>query len=315
MPPPTNEAVGSDDKMYYKSDTFDMNEYVKYRPPYSDHFYNHIYKNHKGGWDSALDIATGPGMAARELATKFEHVVGVDFNPNFVKVAGSLSQNYNNVEFKEAVAEDLSQFADNSFDMVFIAEAAHWFENEAFEEVGRVLKPNGTLAMWFYGTPFVKGNHVASKLLRDCVYRFGRAIPYSELIDASYQRITSGLDCCKLPENYFAPGSKRLRVNYKECNLVPHGAFPCRVALPPYQIPIEDEFIYLDDPDFLTTTRPWYWIKEFMKVLIPMEDIDFDKLMEEEFTQLEKELGDQTDGVKFSWAVSMVIAHKRGAEN
>ena len=52
----------------------------------------------------------------------------------------------------------LPPFADASVDMVSVAQALHWFELERFyEEVRRVLRPNGLIAAygysWFYVTP------------------------------------------------------------------------------------------------------------------------------------------------------------------
>ena len=43
--------------------------------------------------------------------------------------------------------------AANSFDLVTVAQALHWFEYDHFyEEARRVCRPNGVLAAWCYGT-------------------------------------------------------------------------------------------------------------------------------------------------------------------
>lgn len=43
-------------------------------------------------------------------------------------------------------------FADESFDLITVATAVHWFEQDRFHrEVGRVLKSGGVLAVWTYG--------------------------------------------------------------------------------------------------------------------------------------------------------------------
>lgn len=306
---PSKESKTPED-IYYKSSTFDMQRYMEYRPPYGEKLYNEIYSHHKGGWENALDIATGPGMVARELGKKFENVIGVDFNSMYVEVATLASKDRPNVSFKQCVAEDLSQFPDNHFDLVTIGESAQWFQNKAFEEIGRVLKPQGTLAMWFYGNSHVPGDPVASKILYDTFFKFNTIFPYTEDTDAMFQRITSGLDKCKIPEEYFEPGTRRLRINYKSGTCVnPPGAYPCKTALPPSPIPQSDEIIPIEDPDFLTVTKSWDWFKGFMSVLIPMEHLDSNEVYKEEFDRLEKVLGGQQ--VKFSWAVSMILARKK----
>lgn len=295
---------------YYKSTSFDMRTYLEGRPPYSDRLYDYIYKHHLGEWGNALDIATGPGMVARELARHFDSVVGVDFNENYVKTSRELSQDYSNLTFQRADAEDLSEFPNNHFDLVVIGQAAQWFKNEAFEEIGRVLKPHGTFAMWFYANGYVPGDAAATKVLHDMFFKFNQIFPYTKDTDEMFQRITSGLDKCRLPDHFFEPGVRRLRFNYKDGLCVnPPGVYPCRVSLPPAEIPLSDEFVHIEDPDILTVTKPWNWYKRYMSVLIPMEHLNLSDVYKEEFEQLDKILGGKS--VKYSWAVSMVLARKR----
>lgn len=56
------------------------------------------------------------------------------------------------MSYKTASAEDLSFQADDSVDMVTVAQALHWMDIEKFyAHVRRVLKPRGTLAVYGYG--------------------------------------------------------------------------------------------------------------------------------------------------------------------
>lgn len=295
---------------YYKSTSFDMRGYLEGRPPYTGRLYDYMYQHHKGDWANALDIATGPGMVARELAGKFDNVIGVDFNEKYVETARELSQGYANLTFQQAYAEDLSQFPDKHFDLVVIGQAAQWFKNEAFEEIGRVLKPQGSLVMWFYANGYVPGDPAATKVLHDMFFKFNQIFPYTKDTDEMFQRITSGLDHCRLPQRYFEPGTRRLRFNYKDGLCVnPPGVYPCRVSLPSSEIPETDEFVHIEDPDILTVTKAWDWYKRYMSVLIPMEHLDLSEVYRDEFEQLDKILGGKT--VKYSWALSMVLARKK----
>jgi len=56
-----------------------------------------------------------------------------------------------NVDFRVAPAEK-SGLPDHSVDLITVALAIHWFDHDAFyQEVRRVLKPDGILAVWCYG--------------------------------------------------------------------------------------------------------------------------------------------------------------------
>ena len=50
--------------------------------------------------------------------------------------------NYENIEFRQGPAEDLSFIETGSVDLVLAGTAIHWFNNKSFiEEVRRILKP------------------------------------------------------------------------------------------------------------------------------------------------------------------------------
>jgi ubiquinone/menaquinone biosynthesis C-methylase UbiE len=56
-----------------------------------------------------------------------------------------------NLEFKQAPAEKIP-LPDCSVDLIITAQAAHWFDLDAFfSESDRILKPEGCLAIWGYG--------------------------------------------------------------------------------------------------------------------------------------------------------------------
>jgi SAM-dependent methyltransferase len=49
---------------------------------------------------------------------------------------------------------DSSGLADQSVDLVTVAQALHWFDpNSFFAEANRVLAPDGAIAVWGYGDP------------------------------------------------------------------------------------------------------------------------------------------------------------------
>lgn len=98
------------------------------------------------GHDSVWDCATGSGQAAVALAKHFKHVVATDASAAQIEHA----QAHPNVEYRVASAE-ASGLPDASADLVTVAQAAHWFDLDAFyAEVRRVLRPGGLIALWGY---------------------------------------------------------------------------------------------------------------------------------------------------------------------
>jgi SAM-dependent methyltransferase len=91
-----------------------------------------------------LDLAAGTGRLARLLVPVVGSVVAVEPSPAMRAVlAGRLPE----VRVVEGVAEDLP-FPDGSFDAVVVGEAFHWFDAPAaLEEIARVLRPRGGLAL------------------------------------------------------------------------------------------------------------------------------------------------------------------------
>jgi len=112
-----------------------------------------------------LDVATGTGGQAFAFARKGYDVVGVDLSEDMVKVANSLNR-YKNLKFRVADATSLP-FENNYFDVCCICLALHdmplAIRMKALEEMVRVIKPKGTIAIFDYGLP-------KNKILRYLVY-------------------------------------------------------------------------------------------------------------------------------------------------
>ena len=94
----------------------------------------------------AWDCGTGNGQAAIGLAAHFAKVVATD--PSEAQL--SRAQPHPRVEYRLA-QERASGLAPRSVDLAASAQAAHWFDLEAYyEEVRRVLRPDGIVALWCY---------------------------------------------------------------------------------------------------------------------------------------------------------------------
>lgn len=119
--------------------------YRKFRPRYPKELLELILSHCKAR-KLAWDCGTGNGQVAVELAKRFEKVFATDISEQQLQHAAHLPS----IQYSLQRAEKTS-FENNSFDLITVAQALHWFDQVAFDrEVQRVLKPGGVLAVWGY---------------------------------------------------------------------------------------------------------------------------------------------------------------------
>lgn len=118
--------------------------------------YAHAKEIHKliaeSGASQVLELATGRGGNSAWLAKHNPEVsfVGVDISLAQLNFAKKISEGLDNYVVQQGSFEDLSQFADASFDLVFIIEALCHSNNfeRVFAEVARVLKQGGKFLVY-----------------------------------------------------------------------------------------------------------------------------------------------------------------------
>ena len=109
--------------------------------------YDYLYQNISRAAEekTVLELATGPGMIAKHIASAAKNVVATDFAPNMIETAkkGCVPQN---VTFEVADATSLP-YADKAFDLVVIANALHIIPEpqKVLAQIKRVLKDDGLL--------------------------------------------------------------------------------------------------------------------------------------------------------------------------
>lgn len=95
----------------------------------------------------ALDVATGNGQIAVQLATHFKKVYATDISSAQLGNATAAP----NLVYLESSAERTG-FGNCEFDLITVAQAIHWFDFEKFyKQVHRILKPDGIIAVLGYG--------------------------------------------------------------------------------------------------------------------------------------------------------------------
>lgn len=124
--------------------------YAKYRPVYPQGLFDFILKyTHER--QNAWDCATGNGQTAKVLAGYFEKVFATDISQKQIDHA----QQAANIHYSVQPAEK-TDFADDSFDLITVSQALHWFADDNFyEEAKRVGRPGSIFAAWSYSLLYI----------------------------------------------------------------------------------------------------------------------------------------------------------------
>jgi SAM-dependent methyltransferase len=95
---------------------------------------------------TVLDLAAGTGKLTRALIERAGRVIAVEPSPT---MRSELRRQVPAADIRDGTAEAIP-LDDASVDAVFVGQAFHWFRAaEALEEIARVLRPGGGLAlMW-----------------------------------------------------------------------------------------------------------------------------------------------------------------------
>jgi ubiquinone/menaquinone biosynthesis C-methylase UbiE len=126
------------------------NIYAKYRPQYPQELFDFILQ-HTDKTENAWDCATGNGQSAKVLAKYFEKVFATDISQKQIDNAEQAA----NIYYSLQPAEQTS-FADNTFDLITVSQALHWFEfNSFYKEVERIAKPGSVFAAWSYSLLYI----------------------------------------------------------------------------------------------------------------------------------------------------------------
>lgn len=131
------------------------NIYGQIRPSYPKELVQTIIEfvgSENDSFDFAIDVGCGSGQATQLFSSYFKRIYGFDVSENQIKEAKRLNNN-EKISFFVSPSETLP--VDNeTVDLISVAAALHWFEISAFfTECKRIIKPNGTLAVFFYSLP------------------------------------------------------------------------------------------------------------------------------------------------------------------
>lgn len=120
--------------------------YATFRPSYPEALGDYLAEVSPAR-TSALDSACGTGQLTLLLARRFAQVIATDASAEQIANAAPAP----NVAYRVARAE-ASGLQGASIDLATVAQAAHWFDLDAFyAEMRRVLRPGGVIALISYG--------------------------------------------------------------------------------------------------------------------------------------------------------------------
>ncbi len=129
-------------------DNFSSNsdQYARFRPTYPPEFFDFL-NSLLPVKEMAWDCGTGNGQVAHELAKTFDRVFATDISRSQIDNAVQAD----NIQYSIQPAEQ-TNFENNSFDLIVIAQAIHWFEFKKFyAEVRRTAREHAVICVVGYG--------------------------------------------------------------------------------------------------------------------------------------------------------------------
>ncbi|KAG6361926.1 hypothetical protein INS49_010155 [Diaporthe citri] len=140
---------------------FDWENYLKARPDYTGStLYDRLFAYHdahSGSYDTAYDVGCGPGQVVSALAEKFSRVHGSDPNAFIISKAREAFKAFRNVSLEVGKAEAVisaNKDRAGTADLITAAECIPLMDiDAAMSAFAKLLRPAGTLAIWFYGGP------------------------------------------------------------------------------------------------------------------------------------------------------------------
>lgn len=161
----------------FADQSYSISSYDAYRPKYPQQMYETIMEYHRGDNELALDLGCGTGIVTTDLLRlgQFNKVIGVDPSEPMIDYA-TKSRKDLGVEFRVGRAEELDWVGTASVDMLVAGTAAHWFSSDWWDEAARVLKPDGTVAVFVYGGMWPDPHHPKANELRATMFSFEKEL-------------------------------------------------------------------------------------------------------------------------------------------
>lgn len=303
---------------------FEWHKYLAHRPTYSPAFYDIIWEyhqNHSSHWQLAHDVGTGPGNVAEVLAARFDRVIASDPSGHNVAVAGK-RLNHSKISFEICRAEDLPDIggtdSEDKADLIALAECIPLMDAEkAFDGFARMMRPGGTLAVWFYGKPiFGEPGQEKSQAIYDRITAkaFERLFPLKGTPgERGITTLATWLDDIAFPASEWTDVKRIKWNNDKPLTFIGEEYFDFKFqyksSVGPHEI-LEEK---MDRTFWAKEKCGIEWAKEFIDAQFPWknETDDIDAQLIPMFEDLEAAMGGKGSKVRISWPVVLLLATRK----
>ena len=304
---------------------FHWDHYMAHRPDYTaSNFYDLVWDYHKRHSDSCVlahDVGTGPGNVAEVLAKRFQRVVASDPSKSHLDTAGHRI-NHPSVTFKHCRAEDLVDAIDTNdlgqADLVTVAECIPLIDAEiAMSVFAKLLRPGGTVAIWFYGRPIFadKGQEKSQAIYEGITGKaFERVLPLKgSPMERAFTTIASWLDVIPFPQESWTDVERIKWNNDMPLSFLDEKYFDFEVEYKSAVGPA-DKMDERKDRDFWAKEDYGIeWVKRFINVQWPWKttDDDIGAQMKPMYEELETAMGGKGSKTKIAWPVVLLLATRR----
>ncbi len=156
--------------------------YARYRRDYPVEFVARLDEFNHGGMGRLLDVGCGTGQLLLQLAGFFAQAVGIDPEPDMLKVAARLARErrIGNVEWIKASSADLHELEPTigRFALVTIGTAFHFMEPRSTLEHLKRIAAGGVVVVAYNGSPMWLHQDRWARNLRDVLEtRLGGPLP------------------------------------------------------------------------------------------------------------------------------------------
>lgn len=302
--------------------------YIASRPNYSQSFYKiiHDYHSaHSASNDVAHDVGCGTGRVAAELALDYSHVIASDADSDHLAVAKDcLTPSNSSISYTHSRAEDLaSHHPPSSADLIAAAEVVVLMDRDAgLASFAQLLKPGGTLAVWFYGRPTFSDPtllaHAQPLLDKIMARNWNKVIGGRE---SGRKRAWGFRRCADAMASWldFLPFAPETWTDVQRYKWNTHGTLPffgeeaCGYPIEPVSNVAEGEKVVVrEDAEFWRNDWDVAQLKEYFRVLFPgfRQAIgEGDEQIDALFAELAEAMGGERK--QFTWPVALVLATRR----
>ena len=321
----SSEAIDSNNFWRLKDyDEVYWENYLAARPNYNNNdFYNVLYSyhdSHSGCYDVAHDVGTGPGQVARVIASRFKNVIASDANNAHLVAAKKHHGTIPNIELMLCAAEEVAAGVPRaSCDAVFCAEAIPLMDKEkALDGFAKVLKPNGTLAAWFYGRPiFMDGDKETCQEIYSKIF----TMKAQKMLDASSPEFRAGwkhgtdtiasqLDDVAFPASVWKNVERR-KWNTVGAKMEFNDALPnAPIDLSSAVDPSREKVTELRDEKLWAEKWNVSEVGKFIEAILPTNhaELDQDPELRALFEELTKAMGGKDAKREIGWPVVLLLA-------